>query len=57
MKSPPPGLCGDCVHAQRIETKRGTVYWLCHEPSLRKYPQLPKRQCAKHQSAQRSTST
>jgi len=57
MRSPAPGLCGDCAHAQRIETQRGTVYWRCHEPSLPKYPPLPRLECARHQSAQRSTST
>ena len=44
------GLCADCAHARRIETSRGSTFYLCLraelEPAFRKYPQLPVRICA-----------
>jgi hypothetical protein len=39
------GLCLDCEHARRIESDRGTTFYLCElakvDPSFRKYPALP----------------
>jgi hypothetical protein len=44
------GLCADCQHARRIESSRGSLFYLClraeHDPAFRKYPQLPVRSCA-----------
>ena len=40
-----PGLCGDCVHARRIESDRGSVFFLCQlsfsDNKFAKYPKLP----------------
>ena len=46
---PHPGLCATCVNARRIESDRGSVFYLC-ELALRddryaKYPRLPVREC------------
>jgi hypothetical protein len=43
------GLCADCQHARRIESARGSVFFLC-ELSLSdlhfpKYPRLPVLTC------------
>jgi len=27
--APPPGLCSTCVWSKRIESARGSVFWLC----------------------------
>ena len=46
--SDPPGLCGGCRHAHRIET-RGGVYRRCTrsvaEPAFPRYPRLPMLSC------------
>lgn len=46
---PPPGLCGHCKHARRIESGRGSVFVLCAlaatDPRFRKYPPLPVLRC------------
>jgi hypothetical protein len=43
------GLCADCVHARRIESARGSAFYLCElsasDPSYAKYPSLPVLQC------------
>ena len=47
---PPPGLCGGCRHARRIETARGSRFWLCErsfeDPAFPRYPALPVLRCA-----------
>jgi hypothetical protein len=44
------GLCADCRFAQRIESERGSVFYLCErsrtDPAFPKYPRLPVLQCA-----------
>jgi len=44
------GLCADCLHARRIESDRGTKFYLCElaavDPAYRKYPALPVIRCA-----------
>jgi len=54
----PPGLCGDCRHAQRIESDRGSVFVRCElaltDPRFAKYPRLPVLNCAGYD---RGTST
>jgi hypothetical protein len=44
-----PGLCGDCVHAQIIQSQRGSIFYLCRlglkNPRYPKYPRLPVREC------------
>ncbi|MBX3251247.1 MAG: hypothetical protein KF901_28980 [Myxococcales bacterium] len=52
MKPPPPirdprllGLCATCVHVRPVVSAKGSVFWLCREPTLPKYPPLPVRRC------------
>jgi len=44
------GLCATCTHARRIETERGSIFWLCElsatDPRFPKYPRLPVLACA-----------
>jgi hypothetical protein len=46
---PIPGLCGDCLHARRIESDRGSVFLLCElsfvDDRFQKYPRLPVLSC------------
>jgi hypothetical protein len=43
------GLCFDCLHAQRIQSDRGSTFYRCKlsdtDPSFPKYPRLPVLQC------------
>jgi hypothetical protein len=45
-----PGLCGDCRHAERIESDRGSVFLRCQlaltDPRFPKYPRLPVLECS-----------
>ena len=47
---PGVGLCSVCRHARRIESGRGSTFWLCErsfvDPRYPKYPPLPVRACA-----------
>jgi hypothetical protein len=40
-----PGLCGGCVHARRIQSDRGSVFYQCQlsftDSRFEKYPRLP----------------
>ena len=49
MKAPEAGLCDRCAHVRRIESGRGSTFYLCEraktDPRLRKYPQLPVLRC------------
>jgi hypothetical protein len=51
-QGPEPGLCGWCMFARRVESARGTVFYLCErsrtDPSFFKYPPLPVVQCTGH---------
>jgi GrpB-like predicted nucleotidyltransferase (UPF0157 family) len=44
------GLCADCVHARRIASARGSVFFLCElsatDPRFPKYPRLPVISCS-----------
>jgi hypothetical protein len=44
------GLCADCVHARRVESTRGSVFFLCElsatDASFPKYPRLPVLSCS-----------
>jgi len=46
----PVGLCATCRHARRVESARGSCFWLCarnaDDPRFAKYPRLPVLQCA-----------
>ena len=43
------GLCFDCLHAQRIQSDRGSIFYRCKlsdtDPSFPKYPRLPVLHC------------
>jgi hypothetical protein len=43
------GLCADCVHSQRVESSRGSVFLLCElsrtDPRFARYPRLPVFSC------------
>jgi len=44
------GLCADCVHSQRVESSRGSVFFLCElsrtDARFARYPRLPMLVCA-----------
>jgi hypothetical protein len=44
------GLCADCQHARRIESARGSVFFLCElslsDSHFPKYPRLPVMSCS-----------
>jgi len=44
-----PGLCATCQHSRRIETARGSCFFLCEvaltNSSFPKYPPLPVLRC------------
>ena len=46
------GLCADCLYARRIESVRGSVFYLCErsasDPRFPKYPRLPVLLCPGH---------
>jgi hypothetical protein len=48
------GLCADCLHAQRIDSIRGSMFYLCErstsDQTLSQYPRLPVVQCSGHQA-------
>jgi hypothetical protein len=43
------GLCAACLHARRIESPHGSVFYLCElshtDPRFPKYPRLPVLSC------------
>ena len=47
---PSAGLCGDCLHARRVESERGSVFVMCQlsatDSRFPKYPRLPVFSCA-----------
>lgn len=47
--SVPAGLCGRCIHARLIETRRGSRFVLCGrsatDPGFPRYPALPVLAC------------
>jgi len=40
-----PGLCETCQHARRMESDRGSIFWMCElsfeDLRFAKYPRLP----------------
>jgi hypothetical protein len=54
----PAGLCTDCAHARRIESARGSVFFLCQlsstDPRFPKYPRLPVLWCLGYAPAQKT---
>jgi hypothetical protein len=51
------GLCPACAHVQRVESQRGSVFWLCRlaqrDPRFAKYPPQPVWACAGFRSEPR----
>jgi hypothetical protein len=41
----PESLCHGCVRLRRVESKRGSVFLMCTDPALAKYPPQPVRSC------------
>jgi hypothetical protein len=43
------GLCADCLHARKVESARGSKFYLCgrstSDPRFAKYPRLPVIEC------------
>jgi hypothetical protein len=48
-REPDAGLCSTCMHARRIESSQGSVFYLCElsftHPRFTKYPRLPVISC------------
>ncbi len=44
------GLCLDCRHARKVDSSRGSSFYLCalsdSDPAFPKYPRLPVLHCA-----------
>lgn len=57
MSEPKVGLCESCAHARRIESAKGSVFWLCEraktDPRYRKYPPLPVLTCPGYEAGKR----
>jgi hypothetical protein len=55
------GLCGSCSHAQVITSARGSTFYLCRlslvDPSFKKYPVLPVKQCRGYQQRKTTAKT
>jgi hypothetical protein len=53
------GLCADCLHARRVESTRGSVFFLCElsltDSRFPKYPRLPVLSCSGYQPKPEST--
>lgn len=49
------GLCARCVHARRVESRRGSVFLLCErasaDPRFDRYPRLPVLDCSGFETA------
>jgi hypothetical protein len=45
-----PGLCGDCIHARRIQSDRASMFYQCQlsftDARFPKYPRLPVLHCS-----------
>lgn len=48
-------LCHDCAHVKRVESAKGSVFWMCGrhatDPRHPKYPPQPVRACSGHSPA------
>jgi hypothetical protein len=46
------GLCLDCRHARKVESARGSNFYLCalseSDPAFPRYPRLPVLHCSGH---------
>ncbi len=52
-----PGLCETCSFARRIESSKGSAFWLCErsktDPRFTKYPPLPVVSCSGYDETKR----
>jgi len=50
------GLCATCIHVQRIQSDRGSLFFLCQlaltDHHFRKYPRLPVLKCEGYQASE-----
>jgi hypothetical protein len=50
-----PGLCGSCLHVQRVTSSRGSKFYLCRrsltDPHYARYPALPVVRCVGYELA------
>lgn len=55
-RGPSPGLCGSCVHVQRVTSSRGSTFYLCRlsvtDARFPRYPPLPVHACAGYRGAE-----
>lgn len=58
MPSVEPGLCASCANTKRVESARGSVFYLCllaeRDSRFSKYPNLPVLKCAGYERATES---
>ena len=50
------GLCADCQHMRRVESGRGSMFYLCQrglkgKPGFVKYPRLPVVKCGGYEKS------
>lgn len=49
-----PGLCARCAHVRVVQSRRGSVFYLClrsaSDPSFPRYPRLPVLACRGYES-------
>ena len=49
------GLCGSCQHVERVDSARGSTFYLCTlsytDPAFKRYPTLPLRVCSGYQAS------
>ena len=54
LENPGVGLCAGCLYARRIESARGSLFYLCEksaaDPKYPKYPRLPVIRCTGYAS-------
>jgi hypothetical protein len=52
-----PGLCESCTHSRRVDSAKGSVFWLCElsktDPRMKKYPPLPVLSCPGYEAKKR----
>lgn len=52
------GLCANCAHGRRVESAKGSTYWLCElsrtDARFARYPRLPVLTCAGHEPRAKS---
>ena len=54
------GLCAACRHARRIESRRGSAFYLCgraaDDPDFPRYPRLPVIECRGYDAGEPASS-